>query len=82
VDVQDFATFFWQILSETLPLAVKHPNNSEQLFNVAEIVYRSVCNQDQTLIATEAQKNEIYNDEWSTFEEWGNLLVNYKRHEV
>lgn len=71
VNEEEFASFFWQILSKILPEAKCNPENSEQLFQAALAVFRSVGEFSRDSLDIEGY-----------IIEWGTLLVAHKHEEV
>ncbi|KAI9864071.1 MAG: hypothetical protein M1813_003388 [Trichoglossum hirsutum] len=70
VNEEEFASFFWQILSKILPEAKCNPENSEQLFQAALAVFRSVGEFSRDSLDIEGY-----------IIEWGTLLVAHKHEE-
>lgn len=68
---QDFVSFFWQKLLVMIPQSVKHPDNAQQLYDIALVVFRSIRqgSQDPGQLATYAKV-------------WGNLLLEHIHDEV
>jgi hypothetical protein len=71
VNEEEFASFFWQILSKILPEAKRNPQNSEQLFQASLAIFRSVGEFSRDRLDLEGY-----------IIEWGTLLVTHKHEEV
>ncbi|KAF2875102.1 hypothetical protein BDV95DRAFT_665713 [Massariosphaeria phaeospora] len=64
------AAQFWAVISATLPATVRYPAQSEQLFEIAEQVFR---NQDENGRDEDALRSNLTN--------WSDLLLHYKHEE-
>ncbi|KAF2715127.1 hypothetical protein K504DRAFT_446027 [Pleomassaria siparia CBS 279.74] len=64
------ASCFWKIISNILPEAVRYPGQSEQLFNIAEQVFRS---HDENSRDEESLRLSLVS--------WSNLLLSYTHEE-
>ncbi|KAH0562489.1 hypothetical protein GP486_002826 [Trichoglossum hirsutum] len=70
VNEEEFASFFWQVLSKILPEAKCNPENSEQLFQASLAIFRSVGEFSRDRLDIEGY-----------IMEWGTLLVTHKHEE-
>ena len=68
---QDFVQFFWENMLALIPETVQHRHDTEQFFDIALDVFRSL---DQDF--HEGLPLETY------LQDWSNLLLNYQHHEV
>lgn len=68
---QDFVSFFWDKLLVMIPQSVNYPDNAQQLYEIALVVFRSIRqgSQDAVQLATCAKV-------------WGNLLLEHIHDEV
>ncbi|KAI9843704.1 MAG: hypothetical protein M1837_006172 [Sclerophora amabilis] len=71
VTTDDFASFFWSILSSILPKTTTKPANSTQLFEASLAVFRSIG---------ESLKEKLDLDEY--IRNWGGILRDHQHEEI